>query len=945
MRIPTTAYRLQLNPRLTFFELKRIVPYLSDLGISDIYSSPILKARKGSQHGYDVNDPTCINPELGGEDSFRDLASKVSDSGIGWIQDIVPNHMAFDCDNRILMDVLEKGTRSRFFHYFDILWDHHNHHLKNKLLVPVLGNPLDECLKNREIKLGFGREGITIRYYDHSFPLSLRSYEKVLLGRVHRKAGGEKGFSNEYDEFLHTVGKMKNILMMDNLTALYEQASLSKDILWKLFRKHPQINELIKARLGIFNGAQNAERSLALLRGLLSTQWYRLAYWRDSSRAINYRRFFDINELISLRVEKEAVFQYTHSAILKLVREGYISGLRIDHIDGLYDPLEYLRKLRSKARNAYIIVEKILDYKEDLPRHWPVQGTTGYDFLNVLNGIFCRKNSEDLFNHIYKDFTNQELPFSEVAYKSKKLIAQQYLNGDVNNLISCAETLIKKVYSEKTPHRTRLKRALLELVSLFPVYRTYINSNIYTPSDRKTIKTAFQKARERNKALKDALDLLVRALMLESEFTSSTVYEGAINFIMRFQQLTSPLMAKGVEDTALYMFNRLLSLNDVGGNPECFGLSLDEYHQFILKRCSIWPYTMNATSTHDTKRGEDVRARINVLSEIPHDWKTVLALWSDINAPKKEILNGMSVPDRNDEYLLYQTLIGVFPFAEDQFPSFIERIKHYVVKAVRESKRHSSWVEPNIHYEEGFQRFVDEITKRTPKNKFMESFLPFQEKVAFYGIWNSISQLLVKLTSPGIPDIYQGSELWNLMLVDPDNRAAVDFDKRISLLQGLKELETKDLKALIEDILSHKEDGRIKLFVTEKVLEMRKKKPQLYLHGGYIPIKATGKFKNHIICFARTYRDSWGITVAPRFLASLVVEGKIPVGREVWEDTYIIIPSDAPRAFQDVFTHRTIVSKTDLIPVHELFAIFPLSLLLCKGELRWKREKVGYSCT
>jgi (1->4)-alpha-D-glucan 1-alpha-D-glucosylmutase len=934
MRTPIATYRLQLNSRMTFFAIKKIVSYLNDLGVFEIYSSPILNSRRGSQHGYDVVDPTIINPELGGEQGFKDLAAAVSDAGMGWVQDVVPNHMAFDCNNKMLMDVLEKGKSSPFFHFFDILWDHRDPHLKNMLLVPVLGSPFDECLKNREIQLGFGREGITIRYYNHRFPLSLRSYEKVLLGRAYGKEGGEKGFSKEYSGFLHAVGKIRDSSKLDNTTAVQEEVKTSKDILWKLFRKHPQINELVRARLGIFNGTENPERALSLMRELLSEQWYRLAYWRDASRAINYRRFFDITGLISIRAEKEEVFQHTHSVILRLVKEGDVSGLRIDHIDGLYDPLEYLRKLRSALPNAYISVEKILDSEEKLPRDWPVQGTTGYDFLNFLNGIFCRSDNEELFSQIYKNFTGQKLSFSEVVYKSKKMIALQYLNGDVENLTSCAEKLIEKVYPEKTPPRTHLKRALVELASCFPVYRTYINENIDTPSDRKTMKDSFKKARGKNKTIEDPLKLLERVLLCAPEFASGAVYEETISFIMRFQQLTSPLMAKGFEDTALYIYNRLLSLNDVGGNPESFGISLDEYHRFILARCGDWPYTMNTTSTHDTKRGEDVRARINVLSEFPKEWESVLGLWADINASQKEILNGMQVPDRNDEYLLYQTLIGAFPFIEDQFSAFIERIKRYVIKAVRESKRHSSWIDPNILYEEGFLRFVNEIMKRTSQNRFIESFLLFQKKIAFYGIWNSLSQLLVKLTSPGIPDIYQGSELWNLTLVDPDNRSAVDFDKRITLLQGLKKLERGDLHALIKEILSHSEDGRLKLFVTERVLGMRKRHSRLYLHGGYIPIKARGKFKEHIICYARTYRESWGITVAPRFLTSLVREGKIPVGREVWEDTCIIMPSDAPRAFQDVFTNRTLLSKGNSIPVCELFSVFPLSLLLSEGALR-----------
>jgi (1->4)-alpha-D-glucan 1-alpha-D-glucosylmutase len=932
MRVPTATYRLQLNPRMTFLKLKGVVQYLCKLGISDIYSSPILKSRKGSRHGYDVTDPTIINPELGGETGFRELAAAVSDSGMGWIQDIVPNHMALDSDNRMLMDVLEKGTKSRFFRYFDVTWDHHNQRLKNKLLVPVLGHPLDECLEKREIQLGFGIEGIDIRYYDHRFPLSLPWYEKVLLGSAHRNEGGEKGHSNEYGEFLHTVREMKNILLMGDLTALHEKVCRNKEMLWKLFRKHTWINKLIRARLGIFNGEENHERSIDLMRKLLGDQWYRLAYWKDSLSAVNYRRFFDINSLISLRVESEEVFKHTHSAIVGLVKKGYISGLRIDHIDGLYDPLEYLQKLRSIAPNVYIVVEKILDFGEELPENWPVQGTTGYDFLNCLNGIFCRKGNQVLFSSIYEGFTRRKHNFPEVVYKSKKLIARQYLNGDIDNLVSSAEKLINKVHTERVYDRAQIKRALIEVLSLFPVYRTYINRNIHAPADRRTIRTAFRKVREHNGETNNALEFLEHALTLDKGFASGVLYEEIINFIMKFQQLTGPLMAKGFEDTALYRYNRLLSLDEVGGNPERFGMPLDEYHRFVLGRFEAWPHTMNATSTHDTKRGEDARARINVLSEIPEEWESMVVLWSDMNAHAKETANGVLAPDRNDEYLLYQAMIGVYPFTADQMPPFMERIKRYMIKAVREAKRRSSWVEPDIPYEEGISRFISEIIKRGVRSRFMESFVSFQKKIAFYGIWNSLSQLLVKLASPGIPDIYQGSELWNLSLVDPDNRSDVDFDRRISLMNDLKELEKAGLPALVKVLLSHREDGRIKLYVTWKVLDIRKKEHGLFLHGDYIPIKTKGKREKHVICFARVYGGRWGIILAPRFITSLVGDGKIPVGEEVWEDTCIVMPLGAPRAFKDVFTGRSLLFEANLIPVHQLLAVFPLSLLLGEVE-------------
>lgn len=805
MRIPSGTYRIQFNSSFTFRNAEEIVDYLFELGISDLYASPIFKARKGSRHGYDVTDPNQINPDLGGEEAFERLNKKLRSKDMGWLQDIVPSHMAYDPDNWMLMDVLEKGKDSSFFDFFDISWNAALEEVKGKLLAPFLGKPYLEALKSGEIKLARSERGITVNYYDWRLPLKTGSLEKI-----------------------------------------------GKDL--------DEIN-----------------RDHRALDGLLSEQLYKLAYWKSASEESNYRSFLNISGLISLKPE---AFEKTHELIFKLVKEGKFTGLRIDHIDGLFDPADYLSRLKPKAVDAYLIIEKILTGKEALPKEWPVEGTTGYDFLNQLNGIFCDTSSAGKFDKLYSDFTGIRTNYDDLLYERKKMVVQKYMAAKVNYLAQLAKHFQELRETAGQLTLAEFKRIILEVMASYPVYRTYISEKSLSKVDLHYLNSAIESAKGRNPDLFERFDSFKSMVQL------------LIYFLMRLQQYTGPIMAKGFEDTLLYCYNRLLSLNEVGGSPDKFGTTLSDFHLFCRQR----DLSLNATATHDTKRGEDVRARINVLSELPDEWSKLL----------NKLAGGFE--DRNTEYFLYQTLLGAWPFEPFDKIEFAERIKQYMLKSAREAKTHTSWLEENGGYEQALLLFVEKILLN---EKFLESFLPFQKKIAFFGVFNSLSQTLIKICAPGIPDFYQGTELWDLNLVDPDNRRPVDYKKRKALL---KEIRDKDA----QELLSGKEDGRIKMFLIYKLLNAK-------ISGEYIPLVVEGRFKNNIIAFVR----GKVIAVAPRFLTSVVKEGELPLGEKVWQDTRVILPGGFSGAYNDAIVGDEVAGK-GFLSVGKILKRFPAALLCPK---------------
>jgi (1->4)-alpha-D-glucan 1-alpha-D-glucosylmutase len=927
MKIPTATYRLQFNHNFGFNNARAIAAYLAGLGISDIYASPILKARKGSLHGYDSVAPDILNPELGSMEDFELLVAEVKKNNLGWLQDIVPNHMACDSQNVMLMDILESGKNSVYYHYFDIEWDHAYESIKGRLLIPFLGDYYSHALENGEIHLKYDTDGFSLNYYSSRFPLHIETYSNVLTYKINRL---QKKLGNENPDYIKLLGLLyvlKTLSSKDELETRFGQVKFVKSILWEVYSGNEEIKKFIDKNIDTFNGEPGNPKSFDMLDKLHSEQIYRLSYWKVANEEINYRRFFCVNELISLKIEEKDVFAHIHSLIFDLIEKGYITALRIDHIDGLNNPTAYLNNLREKQVDKYIIVEKITELNESIPAEWPVQGTTGYDYLNYLNGLFCNHDNEGQFNLIYKRFSGFNTEFCELIYKNKKIMIDNHMTGDIDNLSHLLKKISSKYRygSDITLHG--IKSALVEMMAFFPVYRSYITPENFETADYTYIKESVKKALERNPALVHELKFIEHFLTYApTDHFIDLEIEDRIQFIMRFQQFTGPLMAKGFEDTSLYIYNRLISLNEVGSKPDKFGITPDEFHSFNLIRAKQWPYTMNATSTHDTKRGEDIRARLNVLSEIPAVWQKKIKSWTRLNENKKKIIDKKTVPDCNDEYLLYQTIIGAFPYFENEYIDFKTRVKDYMIKAVREAKVYTQWIKPDTAYENACLEFIDAILTDFENSEFMSDLLLFQKKVAFYGVFNSLSQVLIKMTSPGVCDFYQGSELWDLSMVDPDNRRYVDFEKRKVYLEELKNKEKLDILRLLNELSQNKEDGKIKMYLVYRILTLRKDLPELFLNGEYIPLEVKGKFKNNIISFARKLKKKITITIVPRFLTGLLNEGESLTG-DIWHDTSVYLPAGFPEDWTDMITCQGLKSKKN-IRINAALKYFPVSLLV-----------------
>jgi (1->4)-alpha-D-glucan 1-alpha-D-glucosylmutase len=938
MQIPIATYRIQFNTGFGFKAAKAIVPYLAELGISDLYASPIFTARKGSTHGYDVVNPRQINPELGGQEGFEDVVATLQRHEMGWVQDIVPNHMAFSSQNHVLVDVLENGADSQYCDFFDINWNHPYNGIRGRVLAPFLGKFCGDCLESGELQLGYTQEGISINYYDQSFPLRIESYSHILmydLARLREKLGRNHPY---FIKLLGMLYMLKYIPSGSEGRERYDQITFIKRMLWELWNDCPEIKEFIEENIKTFNGEVGKSESFNQLDNLLNEQFFRLAYWKVGNEELNYRRFFTVNDLISLRVEDETVFDTTHAFILQLVQEGKFTGLRVDHIDGLYDPAQYINRLRQDAPEVYLLVEKILEAEEELPLNWQIQGTTGYDFMSKVNCLFCQQASEAEFDEIYRRFTGRHMDLESLIDQNKRLIIGKHLAGDIDNLAHLLKEIADRHRSASDFTMYGLKRALVEILALFPVYRTYISRDGSSNADKECMQWVINHAQENLPDFMNELSFIERFLMLN--FDDSLSHEDKqvwLHFIMRLQQFTGPLMAKGVEDTAFYVYNRLISLNEVGSTPAQFGISVEDFHTFNQTRLAYWPHAMNASSTHDTKRGEDVRARINVLSEIPEEWEKHVSQWQEMNASHKTIVDDLAAPSRNDEYFLYQTLIGAFPFNDEDYPNLVNRVKEYVIKAIREAKMHTAWIRPNAEYEEAFLKFVDRTLDNSKKNAFLSSFRPFQRKVQHYGICNSLSQTLLKITAPGVPDFYQGTELWDLSLVDPDNRRPVDFEQRLSYLKEIKSKTKSKTKSksnvlsYIEDLLKTPEDARIKLFLIYRALQARREYLDLFQRGSYEKLTVQGSLKSHVVAFSRELGDMRAIVIVPRLMTSLVKEGEYPVGEQVWHETRILQSPGSSAVLQDVITGQEIKGEETLW-LKEILAHFPVALLVGKAE-------------
>jgi (1->4)-alpha-D-glucan 1-alpha-D-glucosylmutase len=932
MLIPTATYRLQFRSGFGFSEAEAIVPYLEKLGVTHIYASPIFKARAGSPHGYDVVDPGQLDPALGTTSDLERLHGTLKAAKMGWIQDIVPNHMALSHENPMITDLFENGPASPYYGFFDILWDHPYPSLRNRLLAPFLGRFYGEALESQEIQVTYGPNGFSIRYFEHEFPIKIDAYLPLLTRRMESLTSKLGEEDPDYIKYLGTLYVLKGLATVTNRELRTGHIRFIKRVLWELYSGNVHLRTLIDQNVEAFNGVAGHPESFRDLEALLADQFFRLSFWKVAAEEINYRRFFNINELISVKVEEERVFEETHSFLFDLVARGLIDGLRVDHIDGLYDPSGYLKALRDRTGDRFIVVEKILAHDERLPETWPVQGTTGYDFLNHVNGLFCQTKKRQAFDRIYTAFVPQESGYAELVANKKRLIIGRHMAGDIDNLAHLLKTISSSDRHASDITLYGLRRALVEVMAQFPVYRTYINRQGMSDSDRMALERAMQRARRSIPGLSNEIRFIERFLMLQfDDYLSETEKSQWVHFAMRFQQFTGPLMAKGFEDTTLYVYNRLLSLNEVGGDPDRFGTPVAAFHTFNLQRAQKWPNAMNATATHDTKRGEDVRARINVLSEIPKEWEAQLKAWQRINRNKKSVVQGLRVPDRNDEYFLYQTLIGTFPFDQTQVSGFRDRLKRYLVKAVREAKVSTGWLKPDEDYEKGYLNFVERLLEPAATNPFLESFLVFQKRVGFYGMLNGLSQTLLKLTAPGVPDLYRGTELWDLTFVDPDNRRPVDFPHLARLLEDLIREAKRDLSGLLKGLMENMEDGRIKLFLIYQSLHARKAQAALFEKGGYVAIEAEGERRGHVAAFARNQSRQWSITIVPLFLTSVIAEGEAPIGEAVWGDTVLPLPPDAPKNWRNAITEERVHVHQNL-RVAEALNAFPVSLLISEEK-------------
>lgn len=936
MKLPRATYRIQFNSAFDFAAAQAIIPYLAELGISDVYASPIFKSRSGSSHGYDVVNPNEINPELGGFDAFESLIAETKEHHLGWLQDIVPNHMAFNSQNHLLVDVLENGPDSQYRDYFDIDWNHPYEGIRERVLAPFLGKFYGDCLESGELQLQYDQNGLTVNYYDLRFPIRIESYTRVLtydLNRLRAKLGQNHP---DFVKFLGVLYALKYIPSGEEGQERYDQITFIKGMLWELWNHNEDIHQFIEENIKTFNGVVGKPESFNLLDELLSEQFFRLAFWKVGNEELNYRRFFTVNDLISVRVEDKRVFEISHRLILDLLKNQKFSGVRIDHIDGLYDPAQYLHRLRETADDAYILVEKILELREELPVTWPVQGTTGYDFLNYINLLFCQHLNQTAFDQIYYRFIGASSTCEQLVDEKQRLIINKHLAGDIDNLAHLLKHISGKYRYASDFTIYGLKAALVEVMSVYPVYRTYISRDGVSDGDRECIRRVIAKTKERipsflNELLNE-LFFIEKFLLLEfDDHLSDDDKDKWLNFVMRLQQFTGPLMAKGVEDTVLYIYNRLISLNEVGSSPGKFGISLEEFHGFNQNRIAKWPHAMNASSTHDTKRGEDVRARINVLSEIPEEWEKTVKSWRQMNAGHKDCVNGVDVPAPNDEYFLYQTLLGAFPFYAQEYPAFISRIKDYIIKAIREAKVNTGWLRPDSSYEDAFIRFVDTLLKESPDNEFLASFKTFAKKIQHYGVFNSLSQTLLKMTSPGVPDIYQGTELWDLNLVDPDNRRPVNFKQRLTFLREINTKFQKNGLKFITELLDKPEDGKVKLFLIAQALKARREYLDVFQRGDYHKMIALGSLKDHIVAFSRHWGHHTVITIAPRLITDLVKEGEYPLG-EVWQETRLSVPANMGSNWYDLITGQEF-SVEDTFWIRDILRTFPVALLVNKPVL------------
>jgi (1->4)-alpha-D-glucan 1-alpha-D-glucosylmutase len=890
--IPRATYRLQFHQGFTFAQARALIPYLARLGVSHVYASPLFRAAPGSTHGYDVCDHNELNPEIGTREEFETFSAELKAHGLGLIADFVPNHMGIErALNSWWRDVLENGPSSPYARFFDIDWQPLKRELENKVLLPILGEQYGRVLESDGFQLRFTAGDFLLQYGEMDLPLDPRT----TLGVLRQSAGTLAPAPVEMESIITAIEHLpaREETTPARITERMRERQIIRERLVRLCEEKAEVGAAINATLESFRDPADAGR-LDRLDDFIKPQAYRLSSWLVAGEEINYRRFFDVNTLAAIRMELPEVFAETHRLLFELIDAGHVTGVRIDHIDGLAYPREYLVQLRERGRGVYLLVEKILAADEKLREDWLVEGTTGYEFANQVGQLLVAEKGVAEMAATYDKFLGFRLDYREIVYRAKKLVMLSSMASEINGLGHLLNHISEshRWYRDFTVNA--LTRAVREVIACFPVYRTYLDpAQPPDASDVRVIDRALRLARRRNPALERTVFEFLRNVLLPPADNAHPVDEELRRtFVLKFQQCTGPVTAKGVEDTAFYGFNRLVALNEVGGEPASAGLSGEAFHRLNANRLAEWPHALLATSTHDTKRSEDVRARIAGLSEVPGEWQGALRRWHTMNRKHLREIDGEPAPDANEEYLLYQTLLGAWPLDglhDGNRAEFVRRIQDYMLKAIREAKVNSSWLEPNEAWDDAVRAFVGALLTPGRGNRFLQSFAPLAERMAQIGAGNALTQVMLKLTSPGVPDLYQGSELWDLSLVDPDNRRPVDFALRESCLGSVE-------AAAPEELLEHWRDGRIKLFITQQLLALRREEEALFAGGAYTAMAAEGVMAGKIVAFERRLERAAVIVVVPRHVADL----GFPAVGDVWQDTRISLPGE--RTWRDAFT-------------------------------------------
>lgn len=966
--VPSSTYRLQLGAACHFRAVQALVPYLASLGIGAVYLSPVLQARSGSPHGYDTVDHGRLNTELGGAAEFESMAQAIRDRGLGLLLDVVPNHMGVDpVENRAWRDVLEHGPSARHADWFDIDWEPVTQTLRHKVLLPILGDQYGAVLDRGEIRLACREGGLAIVYGRHCLPFNPEMVPLVFEGTLGALRDGtiDPDAAHELTEIIAAFGRLPAYTVRDQVRrdTRRRDAQAASERLARLLSADGAVRAFVKRSVDAINGQPGVPASFDRLHTLLEHQAYRLAYWRTAFDEINYRRFFDINELAAVRMEDPRVFDVAHRVILDLIGRGLVTGLRIDHPDGLADPEAYFERLQASAWRAraghedgdprrepgdvvrwsvYVVAEKIISAGEQFPATWAIHGGTGYRFLNVINGLFVDRAGLHRIERSWARRTGNTMPFSEIAYECRRLIARTAMASEMNMLAHALEMLAAADRATRDFTLNSLRQVLREVIASFPVYRTYVSERGASDADRAIVATAIAEARRRSPVMDESIfTFLERVLVPDVRAGGDPAH---LRFAMRVQQLTGPIQAKGLEDTAFYRYTPLLAVNEVGSHPAEPAVSLDEFHASNRARLARDPATMTTLTTHDTKLSGDARARLAALSERSNEWTRAVASWSTVNAPHRVRDGGARWPAPEDEYQLYQALLAIWPAEPDGQPvpaalpeALVTRLESYLLKAVRESKRRSSWLRPNHAYERAVVAFARAITRGAGARRFLSRFVPFARLLARHGAMNSLSQLVLWLASPGVPDVYQGTESWHLHLVDPDNRAAVDFGAHAERLTALdpwliraSRAPDAEVTAYASRLVAAWSDGAIKTWCMATGLRHRKHDPALFIEGAVVPLLADPP-DTPVVGLARILDGRAMIAVVPRLAGRLAKDGAWPVGA-AWRPATLAVPASVPgRRWRDRLTARQLdpadSSSPRRLALETVFAVMPYAWL------------------